>query len=87
MNSLQLSTTCVCILTVWLGFTQAKGWHGVVPLHSTRAEVERLLGAPKESRGVASTYETKEEKFLSFILPVIVRSRDQMAGTSRATRY
>lgn len=66
MNSLQLSTTCVCILTVWLGFTQAKGWHGVVPLHSTRAEVERLLGAPKESRGVASTYETKEEKVLVF---------------------
>ena len=25
---------------------QAKGWRGIVPLHSTRADVERLLGAP-----------------------------------------
>src|SRR5918912_1814912 len=24
----------------------AKGWRGIVPLHSTRADVEQLLGAP-----------------------------------------
>jgi hypothetical protein len=27
---------------------EAKGWRGIVPLHSTRADVERLLGPPTE---------------------------------------
>lgn len=27
-------------------FTQSKGWRGIAPLHSTRADVERLLGPP-----------------------------------------
>ena len=27
---------------------QARGWNGLVPLHSTRADVERLLGAPTD---------------------------------------
>jgi len=49
-----------------VAFLQAEGWRGIVPLHSTRAEAERLLGTPRESRGVASTYETKEGKVLVF---------------------
>ncbi len=48
------------------GLTQAKGWRGIVPLHSTRMDVERLLGSPRESRGVASTYETENERVLVF---------------------
>jgi hypothetical protein len=27
---------------------EAKGWRGIVPLHSTRADVERLLGQPEK---------------------------------------
>src|SRR6185503_19862117 len=27
---------------------EAKGWRGIVPLHTTRAEVEKLLGPPTE---------------------------------------
>ena len=57
---------CECTVLAMVGVAQAKGWRGVVPLHSTRADVERLLGAPKESRGVASTYETKDERVLVF---------------------
>ena len=53
---------CMCSALNMVGPTQAKGWRGLVPLHSTRADVERLLGRPKESRGVASTYDTTNER-------------------------
>lgn len=38
---------------------QDKGWHGIVPLHATRRDVERLLGSPHTPRG--SSYETANE--------------------------
>lgn len=31
--------------------TQAKEWHGLVPLHSTRTDVERVLGKPNAKYG------------------------------------
>jgi len=37
-------------------------WNGLVPLHSTRSDVERLLGSSKMSQGFASTYETKDNR-------------------------
>jgi hypothetical protein len=49
-----------------VGTSQAKVWRGLVPLHSTRTDVERLLGAPKESRGVGFKYETKDEQVFVF---------------------
>jgi hypothetical protein len=40
----------------------ARGWHGIVPLHSTRADVERLLGPPTETIDTYSvTYRTPTE--------------------------
>ncbi len=62
MNTLGMIIVCTLATIANSDFSQANGWRGIVPLHSTRAEVERLLGAPKESRGVASTYETKDER-------------------------
>jgi hypothetical protein len=56
----------MCTTLNVVGLTQAKGWRGLVPLHSTRADVERLLGTPKESRGVASTYDTNNERVRAF---------------------
>lgn len=38
----------------------SKEWHGITPLHSTRADVERVLGASVDPSG--STYETDNEK-------------------------
>jgi hypothetical protein len=38
----------------------SKEWHGLTPLHSTRADVERVLGASVDPSG--STYETDNEK-------------------------
>jgi hypothetical protein len=48
------------------GLAQAEGWRGIVPLHSTRADVERSLGSPTKSHGVAATYDTKDERILVF---------------------
>lgn len=35
---------------------RAQGWRSIVPLHSTRADVERLLGPPTESSGKFSVW-------------------------------
>src|SRR5262245_57910235 len=37
-------------------------WRGIIPLHSTRADVERLLGHHKWSHGATSIYESKGER-------------------------
>ncbi len=39
---------CLLVILVTTSRTPGKEWHGIVPLHSTRADVERLLGPPKE---------------------------------------
>lgn len=48
------------------GFPQENGWRGIVPLHSTRTDVEKLLGSPRESRGVSSTFQTKDGRVRVF---------------------
>jgi hypothetical protein len=58
--------TYVCAMILTINKPPAEGWRGIVPLHSTRMDVERLLGSPRESRGVASTYDTEEDKVLVF---------------------
>ena len=50
-----LAILCLCIMMCTTAVAQAIGWRGLVPLHSTRADVERLLGSPTE---VLSTYST-----------------------------
>lgn len=52
-----------CLIAILLGFclptiAQAKGWRGIVPLKSTRADVERLLGVP----GKHGRYQFDEER-------------------------
>ena len=44
---------------------EAKGWRGIVPLHSTRADVEKLLGPPAEQRTEYSVlYRTENETLI-----------------------
>jgi hypothetical protein len=44
---------------------QGKGWRGIVPLHSTRTDVERLWGAPSEQLALYSVvYRTGNETIL-----------------------
>jgi hypothetical protein len=46
--------SALCLPTI----AQAKGWRGIVPLKSTRADVERLLGVP----GKHGRYQFAEER-------------------------
>lgn len=45
-------------LTLIAGEAQAKGWRGIVPLKSTRADVERILGLP----GKHGRYQFEKER-------------------------
>lgn len=47
MRKVKVSIVCVATLLLMASMTQAKEWHGIVPLHSTRADVERLFGQPQ----------------------------------------
>ena len=52
------------MLTV-ASLSNAKEWHGIVPLHSTRADVERLLGPSTDpTKEHASIHKTKNEVVL-----------------------
>ena len=43
-----------------LSLSQAQGWRGIRPLHSTRDNVERLIGPPMQPNG--TTYDLKGER-------------------------
>lgn len=53
-----------CLTTVILAhcFADAKPWRGIVPLHSTRAEVEQVLGRPSMDRGDTVVYDYESER-------------------------
>jgi len=40
---------CLSLLLIFTTASSAKEWHGIVPLHSTRADVIRILGRPTRS--------------------------------------
>lgn len=40
----------ICCLLLAVSVASAKSWRGIEPLHSTRADVERLLGPPNVDR-------------------------------------
>jgi hypothetical protein len=50
---------CVCVLLLAAGAAHAKSWRGVVPLRSTRAQVERRLGRPNPRN---KHYEFRDER-------------------------
>lgn len=56
--------TCLLVSLVIFISPQANSWRGIVPLHSTRAEVEKLLGPPTpESKAQdAAIYRTENER-------------------------
>jgi hypothetical protein len=46
MDIVLAASRITCVALVIAGAYQAKGWRGIVPHHSTRADVERLIGEP-----------------------------------------
>lgn len=51
---------CVCVLLATCLHAGAQGWRGIVPLHSSREDVERVAGVKPESNGI--TYVLKDER-------------------------
>jgi hypothetical protein len=52
---------CLCIMMCLTVMAQTRGWRGLVPLHSTRPDVERLLGEPTEVLSTSTFYRTESE--------------------------
>ena len=46
----------LCLSCALTAMEQARGWQGLVPLRSTRADVERLLGQPTEKLSTSSVF-------------------------------
>jgi hypothetical protein len=61
MTNPRLVLASTLIILLFAGCAKAKEWRGIVPLHSTRADVERLLGTPAIDRIEAIFYESAEE--------------------------
>jgi hypothetical protein len=53
-----ISLCCVLLLPA---LSRAEPWRGIVPLHSTRSDVERLLGKPSEATEKLLTYRFESE--------------------------
>jgi hypothetical protein len=56
---------CLSVIVLSSTTIHAKGWRGIVPLHSTRADVEKLLGKPIDDSKLRSSefeYEIKGYK-------------------------
>src|SRR5882762_233211 len=47
------------ITLISISSSRVEGWKGIVPLHSTRADVERLLGPPVRLCEKGCSYDTK----------------------------
>jgi hypothetical protein len=52
---------CVCLILCLVNVPFAKEWRGIVPLHSTRAEVKKLFGKPLfEENSVIDVYDVDD---------------------------
>src|SRR5687767_8559712 len=59
MNKRFLQITVLILAGIVSGFGQTNAWNGLVPLRSTRADVEKLLGAAQENSYPTFKYESK----------------------------
>lgn len=62
--TVSLSYLGIAILTSLIGF--AHGWRGIKPLHSVRADVERLLGQPTNPNNKYSVFYNLENETVTF---------------------
>lgn len=67
MSIINAIITCACAMLAISSASQAKGWRGIVPLHSTRGDVIRLLGLSPDANDLRSKYHLeKEEVYIVF---------------------
>jgi len=60
MKVLKILLACVSVIFCFAATAKAQGWRGIRPLHSTREDVERLIGPPMQPNG--ATYDLKGER-------------------------
>lgn len=61
LGAVRLMCLCLGAAVFAAGQGRARGWRGIVPLHSTRADVERLLGPSRGPESYAASYHLAEE--------------------------
>lgn len=57
MANLRFLSCTLCLIVIFSVGVKAQGWRGLIPLHSTRADVERLLGPSTEPEKFSADYE------------------------------
>ena len=60
MNEVKAFLTLASVILSVAASSKPQGWRGIRPLHSTRADVERLIGPPMQPQGI--TYDLKNER-------------------------
>jgi hypothetical protein len=60
MKELKIFWAPTILIFCFAASSQAQGWRGIRPLHSTREDVERLIGPPMQPTG--GTYDLKGER-------------------------
>lgn len=55
-------TTCICLMLILTEISQAQAWRRIVPLRSSRSDVEKLLGV--EGRESVAFYSLKDKNIL-----------------------
>ena len=64
---LQASVVAFSLIFIVAANAEAKGWRGIVPLHSTRLQVEQLLGQPtEEASSYSVVYRRRNETVLIY---------------------
>ena len=48
---MKAKATGFLLMILYAATAEARGWRGIVPLHTTRTHVEQLLGPPSEQNG------------------------------------
>jgi hypothetical protein len=68
VRSLQRLLSCTCLILVLNSIGEAKAWRTIKPLHSTREDVEKLLGPPPPPENHPSRgYTLNKHRYLYFL--------------------
>ena len=62
MTGILKVATCICLMLILIEISQAQGWRRIVPLRSSRSDVEKLLGVAR--RGSVAFYSLKDKNIL-----------------------
>ena len=68
-------TLAVLFITIITGNSNAKAWHGIVPMHSTRADVIKMFGTGDDQEDLGSRF-----SFSGEAVSIIYSTKDSILG-------